>query len=198
MARADRYEPLRRRYDLANRMIGFNARTITVAHWTGLSEYRIQHFDRRYLRGEEPARHGSRPKTSRYFARSPIIEAESLTFILVAIESGVIPEGVTDDPHHALPGLERGERLMDAFDSYRTLVQSPQLTLERAILLLFEFAQRGRLALRRCYRCSELMLTERSARNIRCPFCRNDFLPEPVGHGTPLDSFKSPGSEEKV
>ena len=47
-----------------------------------------------------------------------------------------------------LPGITRGERLMGAFEVYRALLPDPLISLEHAILLITELAQRRTLTSR--------------------------------------------------
>jgi Flagellar transcriptional activator (FlhC) len=182
MGSVDRYTLIRRKYDLAQRMIVLGARTSTVMHWTGLSEYRVQQLARRFVPKGSMSRRGHPPHTPRYFARSPRIEAESLAFVYLAMEADVVPREYLRDSRNRLAELHRGERLLDVFECYLALTRAVDLTLERAITLLYAFTSREQISLRDCVECGDQMLTQRSARDIRCPFCRKD--PAPSG-GSP-------------
>ena len=170
----DRYELIRRKYDLAQRMIVLGARTATVMQWAGLSEYRVQQLARRFAPNRGTASRGHSPRTPRYFARSPQIEAESLAFVHLAIEARVLPDRVLSNAREQLPDLRRGERLIEAFQCYVALLGAVRLSLERAISLVYAFASGEQLSLRYCSRCHDVMLTPRMAKNILCPFCRTD------------------------
>jgi hypothetical protein len=168
-----RYERGIRKDNLANWMISHGARTGTVTRWTGLKTHHVQ----RLLSLHDPVGHtqrrGAPPSQAAYFCKSSALEAESLAFIFIAMETQVIPEQILSDARRALPDLTRGERLMKAFECYRALVPAPLISLERAILLVFEYTERKTLSLRRCIRCNDVMLTETfGARHDRCPFCR--------------------------
>src|SRR5690242_15431227 len=139
----DRYESDSRKHALAKRMISHEARTGTVSQWTGLSPYRVQQLSRHYIPTRGTYRRGISPSQTDFFKRSPEIEAESLAFVYIAVEMQVIPEQISPNARHALPELERGERLVDAFENYRALVEVPHISLERAILLVFEYARRN-------------------------------------------------------
>ncbi len=169
----DRYESDTRKHDLAKRMISHEARTGTVSQWTGLSPYRVQQLSRHYIPSRGTHRRGISPSDTGFFRRSPEIEAESLAFVYIAVELQVIPEQVSPNARHVLPDLSRGERLVDAFECYRALVEVPHISLERAVLLVFEYAKRNVL-LRRCAACNDLMLSDRFQGYLNCPFCRPD------------------------
>lgn len=168
----NRYELDRRKHDLAKWMISHNARTSTVKQWTGLSEYRVQHLSRRYLAPRAKDRNGIPPSQTAYFAKSYELEVESLVFIFIAVEMRVIPEQIAPEARQVLPDLLRGERLMEAFECYRTLVRTPHISLERAILLVFEYSKRKNLTLKHCTHCQDLMLVESASQYDCCPFCR--------------------------
>jgi uncharacterized CHY-type Zn-finger protein len=170
----DRYELDRRHHDLARWMVAHGAKTRSVMQWTGLTEYRIQQLARRYVATDGTVRRGIAPSQPAYFGKSPEHETHSLAFIYVAAEMQVIPQDIVPDARRVLPELARGERLMDSYECYIALVGVPQLTLERAILLVYEYAQRKNLSLRLCELCRDLMMTARFGRHVRCPFCRKD------------------------
>ncbi len=174
MRPSGRYELVRRRYDLAQQMIRWGARTATVIHWTGLTEYRVQQIARRYASVRENLRLGKSPFTPRYFVRTPELEAQSLAFVYLAIELGVIPDTMAADARQCLPEIGRGESLMATYECYRAVVRSGHLSLERAIALVYAYTSRLLLSLRSCHECADWMLTQRYGRNIRCPFCRKD------------------------
>jgi hypothetical protein len=174
MRPTDRYELVRRRYDLAQHMIRWGARTATVVHWSGLSEYRVQQIARRYASARGSLRLGKSPYTPRYFTRTPEVEAHSFAFIYLAVESGVIPHDIAIDSRDTLPDIGRGEDLVATYELYRAVVQSGHISLERAISLVFAYASRLQLSIRCCHECHDWMLTQRFGRNIRCPFCRKD------------------------
>jgi hypothetical protein len=180
----DRYELDSPKHDLAKRMILHNARTGTVSQWTGLSPYRVQQLARRYIPTRGRRRRGISPSQTGFFSRSPEIEAESLAFVYIAVEMQVIPEQMVPNARHSLPDLARGERLVEAYEYYRALVHVPHIPLERAVLLVYEYARRNVL-LKCCARCNDLMLTERAPRYDRCAFCRDSVLSDTDSHFLP-------------
>jgi hypothetical protein len=172
MQPTDRYELIRRKHDLAQRLIVLGARTSTVMQWTGFTDYRVQQIARRFAPQRRQGRWGNSPYTARYYGRSPQIEAQSLAFVCLAVEAGVIPEDEVSDPRQTLPDLRRGERLLEAFRCYSGLLKGHHLPLERAIALVYATAGRTHLFLRNCDKCGDILLTPRVARVILCPFCR--------------------------
>lgn len=170
-----RYEREVHQRKLAQWMIAQGARSGTVTRWTGLSRYQVTRLAQRHHPGSGRTRRGLLPTQTAYFGKSSGVEAESLAFVFMAVETQVIPEHVTPHAARILPDLSRGQRLMAAFECYRALVPVPHLSLERAILLLFQYSERQNLAVRHCSRCHDLMLAERlGAPRSRCPFCRKE------------------------
>ena len=171
----NRYERDIRKHNLARRMLLYGARTRTITRWTGLSRYRVQALSRRYQHLEQGdyRRRGISPHTVAYFAQSASLELESLALVFIALEMRAVPPELVPNARASLPDLIRGERLLDAFDWYRRLIPSPQISLERAILLVLEFAEGRMLSLERCKTCPNLMLVDYGGKmHDRCPVCR--------------------------
>lgn len=175
----NRFEVETRKHALARWMISHDARTSTVLRWTGLSKYQIQQLSRRYHPSRVTHRRGILPSQTAYFGKSSEMEAESLAFIFIAVETQVIPESISPHARCILPELSRGERFRRAFECYRALLPRPHLSLERAILLVFEYAERRNLSIKRCSQCPDVMLADRlGSRYDCCPFCRQDSRPD--------------------
>jgi hypothetical protein len=171
----DRYESDRRKYALALSMVEHGARIQTVTRWTGLSKYRIQTLTRSYESATRTHRkRGDSPHQPAYFCKSLKIERESTALAYIALQMQAIPEAIVPDARKSLPGLARGERLMSAFEVYRALLPEPLISLEHAILLITELAERRTLILERCASCNDLMVVDRlGRRHETCPFCRS-------------------------
>ena len=61
---------------------------------------------------------------------------------------------------------------MSAFEVYRAFLPEPLISLEYAILLIIEFAERRTLVLGRCRSCHEVMVVDRlRTRQEFCPPC---------------------------
>ena len=170
----DRYDRDRRKYNLAMWMIQHEARTLTIMQWTGLTRYRIQTLFRAYERPVSSKRHrGASPFQPAYFGKSLILECESAALAYIALQTQTIPDVVVPYALRSLPSLARGERLLTAFEVYRALVPDSSISLEHAVLLVTELAQRRTLALRHCELCEGLMVVDvLGARQALCPFCR--------------------------
>jgi hypothetical protein len=175
----DRYESDRRKYTLALSMIEHGARVRTVTQWTGLSKYRVQTLTHSYESTTRSRRkRGESPSQPAYFCKSISLARESMALASIALQMQVIPLAVMPDARGSLPGLLRGERLMSAFELYRALLPDGLISLEYAILLITELAERRALALARCRSCHDVMLVDRLGRRQElCPVCR----PNPAG-----------------
>jgi hypothetical protein len=172
----NRYERDIRKHSLAKWMIAHLARTKTLTQWTGLTRYRVQTLFRNYLKTNQGTRRrGVSPFQPAYFGRSLRLESESLALAFFAAELDVLPDSILPNARRALPDVARGERLMMAYELYRAAVPDARISLEHAILLLVELAERRNLYLRRCRTCNDVMVVERyGGRHAQCPFCRQD------------------------
>ena len=169
-----RYERHIRRYDLAKRMIEYEARTMTVSAWTGLSKYQIQRFFREYEGIGANIRHrGVPPSQTALFCRTLELECESSALAAVEIQMEVVSTGVARHSGEPFVTLARGERLLDAFDLYRGLVPDARFTLEHALLLAKELAVGKTIALNQCRSCGGVMIVDILGRSqTDCAFCR--------------------------
>ena len=170
----NRYAKDMRRRDLAIRMIEYEARTSTIVDWTGLTRYQIQGMFSGYTELREHPRHrGVSPFQTAFFSRSLWHECESAALATIELEMEIIPAKAMPEIASQLPGLARGERLLNAFDLYRALVPRPKISLEYAVLLASELAIARTLTLRRCVRCDGLMVVDRlGPLHENCAFCR--------------------------
>jgi len=170
----DRYESDRRKYTLALSMIEHGARVRTVTQWTGLSKYRVQTLTHSYESTTRARRRrGESPSQPAYFLKSISLARESMALAFIALQMQAIPPAVMPEARASLPGLARGERLMSAFELYRALLPDGLISLEYAILLITELAERRALALVRCRNCQDVMLVDRLGRRQElCPYCR--------------------------
>jgi hypothetical protein len=72
----------------------------------------------------------------------------------------------------ALPGLGRGELLCQAFEAFRLLLPSAQISFEHAVFLATALTRGDQLRLGGCSDCGSLMVTERfPLRAARCHYC---------------------------
>jgi hypothetical protein len=172
----DRYTRDRQRLDVALRFIRHEARTQTIRLWTGLTDDRIRKLYRSYLSGGEGGgltRHrGKSPQQTAFFTRSARLQLESAVFASLCCLLGVVPVRQLGDAARTLPGVARGELLCQAFEAYRALVASPQITFEHAVFLVTAIARGDELRLSGCPDCGSLFVSDRLAlRSARCAHC---------------------------
>ena len=168
-----RYESHLRKYNLALSMIEHGARICTVTRWTGLSKYCVQNLTKSYgSKTRIKCKRGDSPSQPAYFSKSPEVAREIMAFAYIALQMQAVPPGVVPDARVSLPGIVQGERLMSAYEFYRALLPEAIISLEYAILLIIELAERSVLALGECRRCQDLMVVDRlKTRQEFCPFC---------------------------
>jgi hypothetical protein len=185
----DRYSGERLRMELALRFLRHEARTQTIRIWTGLSDDRIRKLYRSYLsqaRRHLPRHRGKSPHQVGYFTRSQRLQHESAVLASMLSLLGALPGNATaagGAPAHGgagsngsggplLPALARGEQLCQAFEAYRMLLPSAQITFEHAVFLATALTRGDQLRLSGCSSCGSLMVTERfTLRPQRCHHC---------------------------
>lgn len=163
-----------RRYNLALRLIGYEARTRTISSWTGLSDERVRNLCQSYVKAERPvSRHrGPSPNRPGFFLRSARIRNEAAAlgglFRMLDITSGATLTNVRRD----LPTVARGERLCTAYDLFRGFVPDSVISIEHAIMLAMSLVQGNELKLSNCTLCDCLVLTESyGASSYNCIYC---------------------------
>jgi hypothetical protein len=161
----DRYSRDRQRFDLALRFIQHEARTRTIRLWTGLTDDRIRKLYRSYFSAEAEgsvARHrGKSPQQASYFTRTPHMLQETAVLASVCYLLGVMPNSPMLDAHRSLPGMQRGEALCEAFETYRRLVPAPRISFEHAVFLVTALARADELRATPCADCTGLIVVDR-------------------------------------
>jgi hypothetical protein len=191
----DRYSRERLRMELALRFLRHEARTQTIRAWTGLSDDRIRKLYRSYLsqaRRELPRHRGKSPHQVSYFTRSQRLQHESAVLASVLSLLGVLPPAAPAAPGSGagasgadgagapLPPLARGEQLCQAFEAYRMLLPSAQITFEHAVFLATALTRGDQLRLAGCSGCGSLMVAERfTLRAQRCHHCARHWHNQP-------------------
>jgi hypothetical protein len=200
----DRYSRERARMELALRFLGHEARTQTIRAWTGLSDDRIRKLYRSYMsqaRRQLPRHRGKSPHQVAYFTRSLRLQEEtallaSMLSLLGVVPAGLpaaasaatggaaVPPGATGATGAArttgatLPGVTRGELLCQAFEAFRLMLPSAQISFEHAVFLATALARGDQLRLGDCSDCGSLMVTERfPLRASRCTHCSGPAQP---------------------
>lgn len=172
----DRYSRDLRRYTLAWRMVSHEARSNTVATWTGLPKSRIRTLVDTHQEGlpkGETLRHrGPSPNSVAVFLRTAQVRREAAALVGVCYAFNVLPEARLQHARRDLPGLARGERLCEAYEMYRSMVTETCLTLDHAALLVISVAQVGELDVQRCTGCgSALVLNRFDLSRTTCSYC---------------------------
>lgn len=176
----DRYSRDRQRLDLALRFIHHEARTRTIRTWTGLTDDRIRKLYHSYIAagsGARVARHrGKSPRQSTYFTRSPRMRQEAAVLASVCYLLGVMPVVQVADSARLLPGMQRGEALCEAFETYLRLVPEARITFEHAVFLIAALACGDELHAAHCSDCTGLIVVDRlAASSRRCLACEGSM-----------------------
>ena len=124
------------RFNLAVRMIGHEARTGTIRNCTGFSEDRIRKIYATYFKpytgNQIKRRRGKSPTQIAPFVNSFHRQSEATLIACLFLYCGVV--GFDDDKTvkpTLIDPVERGERICEAFETYRTLHPDPGLCLEK-------------------------------------------------------------------
>lgn len=182
----DRYSRDRQRFDLALRFIHHEARTRTIRVWTGLTDDRIRKLYRSYVADDGTpgvTRHrGKSPQQIAYFVRTPTMRQESSVLASVCYLLGAVPTMQVADVARQLPGMQRGEALCDAFETYRMLVPNPRISFEHAVFLVTALARGDELRATHCTDCTGVIVVDRfggggARRCLSCEQSRQGRLP---------------------
>jgi hypothetical protein len=171
----DRYTREQHSLQLALRFLEHEARTQTIRRWTGLTDDRIRKLYRSYA-SRAPRyvrRHrGKSPHQVAFFGRSLRIQQETVWLASLLSLFGVIPPEPNPDENSTLPNVARGELLCQAFELYRTLIPSSQISFEHAVFLATTLIRGEQLRVGRCVDCGSLIVTEKfPIRDRRCHAC---------------------------
>ena len=168
----DRYQHERKQMELALRMLRHEARTQTIRGYTGLSDDRIRKLYRSYMgdaRREHPRHRGKSPHQIAYFTRS--LRRRKPRYWRALCHCSVRCQPLRDAPMQT-PPLTRGELLCQAFEAYRQMLPSAQISFEHAYFLVNSLQSGELLRLGNCSECGCLMVTERlPLRATRCHHC---------------------------
>ena len=171
----DRYMGQRRILDLAWRFRRHEARTHTIARWTGLKERGIRTLFRKYG-PSSPSTHVRRPRGKSPYKVEPLLcpprrRFEATRLAQALLEAGVIPLNSHERGKLKLPDIEGGELFCSAFEAFKREFPMSELTIERAFLLVKELNRNVELALRPCSHCGALLLIDRFS--VGPPPCEN-------------------------
>ena len=173
----DRYSRDRLRLDLALRFIHHEARTHTIRAWTGLTDDRIRKLYRTYLHEADgsgvPRHRGKSPRQAAFFTRSLRMRREAAVFASVSSLFGLItPQSILfERAAQPAPTVARGALLCEAFETYRALVDEPQISFEHAVFLLGALLTGDELRVSHCRDCTGVLVTDRLT--LRTPMCND-------------------------
>ena len=166
------------KFDLAVRMIQHEARTGTIRACTGFSEDRIRKIYSAYFKaaaGPPVRRHrGKSPKRIAQFVNSAPRQSEAtvLAGLFLLCEAAEIG---SDGRVERTPGADRvalGQRLCQAFETYRGLHPDPRLSFEWAWNLYHSLVDSHELYFATCDVCGGPYVQDTYALDYRhCPFC---------------------------
>ena len=167
----ERYNRDRLRLELALRLIGHEARTHTIRHWTGLSDDRIRKLFRAYIRPGAGVRRrrGKSPQQASFFVRSGAGAADAHALASMLLLFGVVTPPAAGAAA-AQSSLARGRLLCEAFETYRRVVPQPCIDFEHAVYLAAALQRGEELRLRWCGGCGAVDVVEQPA--LRATACR--------------------------
>ena len=176
-----RYEGELDRFHLAVRMLGLQARTSTIGHYTGLSSDRIRKAYASYVaehgKNELPGRKRGRPPSQvTRFVKTPDQHCESTVLLALFMHAGLLVPGSTTacSLPKTLSPLTIGHRLCDAYEMLHSLMPYGELSLELAATLLRALGETHELIIANCGSCGAPYVQDAYALDYgRGPFCES-------------------------
>jgi hypothetical protein len=169
----DRYSRERSSLELALRFLRHEARTRTIRTWTGLSDDRIRNLYRSYVSREmhaAPRHRGKSPRQAAYFIRSARLQQETAALASYLYLAGAVPTRPQEGA--AALSVARGELLCCAFEAYRALLPSAQISFEHAVFLVTSLSRPELIRMDQCAQCGGLVVTETfPRRELLCQHC---------------------------
>lgn len=162
-----------RRTQLATRMVSHKARTQTICDYTGLARERIKTLRRDWKVASDQRHRGPSPSSVSVFFRSARMRAEASALAVICRMLGAVGAAPMADAARRFPSLERGERLCDVFEAFRTFFPKSDVGFEQVVLLAVGMAQGDVLRLEYCGNCDAVILADRLAAAQRlCAPCQ--------------------------
>jgi len=166
------------KFNLAVRMIAHEARTGTIRACTGFSEDRIRKIYTTYFREAGHAnvkrRRGKSPSQISTYVNSSLTQCEATVLACLFIYCDLMDLGSDSGLLTArrLDPVSKGERLCDAFETYRSLQPQPALCFERSWGLYNALVKAHELFFAHCNDCGGPYIQDRYALDYaHCPFC---------------------------
>lgn len=173
-----RYARERSQFELAMRMIAYEARTCTIRTCTGLSDDRIRKIYTTYFKGQRQhdvrRQRGKPPSRISVYVKNPMQQVESTTLALLYCDAGLIAYRL-DAPTRLLlnkQSIEFGQRFCLAYDVYCLLHPQRRICFERAWFLVDALSRGDELQLTVCIHCGGIFVHDTLALGQRvCPAC---------------------------
>ncbi|MCP4000679.1 MAG: hypothetical protein GY727_07200 [Gammaproteobacteria bacterium] len=166
------------KFNLAVRMIGHEARTGTIRKCTGFSEDRIRKiFGTYFKQGDKTTvkRHrGKSPTQINNFVNSALHQSEATILACLFVYCGLLyldkaQKGIASQ---RLDPIKLGERMCDAYETYRSVHPKPELCFEKAWSLYNALTRDKELFFAHCDNCGGPYIQDRYALDYaQCPFC---------------------------
>lgn len=173
-----RYAGEMEKFELAIRMIGHEARTGTIRACTGFTEDRVRKLFNSYFVGPDGLtvrrRRGKTPRQIEHFVRNSQRQAEATLLGCLFVYCGAtrVDERGGCTVASGLDRLGVGQRLCQAFETYRSLSGDPALSFEWAWNLYHSLVESRELFFARCDACTAAYVQDRYALDYqRCPSC---------------------------
>ena len=176
-----RYARERNQFELAMRMIAYEARTCTIRTCTGLSDDRIRKIYTTYFK-EEPKmkvrrQRGKPPTRISAYVKTDLHQSESSTLGLLYTDAGLILMQFDKASSLLVPQttVEFGQRFCLAYDMYCLLHPARRICFERAWFLLEALVNGDELQFTSCSSCQNVYVYDSlSLARTVCPGCRSD------------------------
>ena len=171
----DRYRRDQARFQLAMKLIEYEARTGTIRYLTGLQDDRIRKLYTTYFKhGSQPVRRrrGRSPSRIAPLVRTPQRALESGVFANLLLANDLISVNQPPGPN-LKANVELGHRLCECFESFQAVVPHHLLSFEWGWNLLQSIRRGDELGIDRCEHCGQgyvfdLLSLPRTA----CPACQ--------------------------
>lgn len=174
-----RYARERNQFELAMRMIAYEARTCTIRTCTGLSDDRIRKIYSTYFKAEPRMKvrrqRGKPPTRISIYVKTALHQSEASTLGLLYADAGLITLRPSRPPELLMPQttVEFGQRFCLVYDMYCVLHPARRICFERAWFLIEALVKGDELQFIRCEACENIFLHDAlSLNDTVCPACR--------------------------
>jgi hypothetical protein len=153
-------------------MIAHRARRRTICNFTGLTRERIKTLRREWQVTSKGRRRGPSPSSLSAFFRSARMRSEASVIALFCKIQGAVPTEKIPKAARYFPTLERGERLCDVYEAYRTYFPESEVNFELIVLLAIGLAEPHALELKTCTTCPRVIVFDLlSVKHRSCSHC---------------------------